>query len=302
MFCQLGKSSRMIAALWCLCAALIADDGSRKVATVNGAPILARDVELELLLEGKRAPSATDREVATIRVIDRALVAKFLTKHSVKPLEEDVENLVERTRTGVQSGGETLDAVLKRLNLTEDDLRKSARAAVTWESYVLRTVTQKDLQTLFDSHREQYDGTQVRLKQIVRSLPTDAPATDWEAATTLLKEVRTEIAAGKLEFAAAAMKHSTSPSGKSGGEIGFVRYQGDVPAPVATAAFALKAGELSEPIRSPVGVHLIQVVERQLGDLSLEDARPALLRELGQQLWIKTVADLRGKAKITVTP
>lgn len=302
MFCQLGKSSRMIAALWCLCAALIADDGSRKVATVNGAPILARDVELELLLEGKRAPSATDREVATNRVIDRALVAKFLTKHSVKPLEEDVENLVERTRTGVQSGGETLDAVLKRLNLTEDDLRKSARAAVTWESYVLRTVTQKDLQTLFDSHREQYDGTQVRLKQIVRSLPTDAPAADWEAATTLLKEVRTEIAAGKLEFAAAAMKHSTSPSGKSGGEIGFVRYQGDVPAPVATAAFALKAGELSEPIRSPVGVHLIQVVERQPGDLSLEDARPALLRELGQRLWIKTVADLRGKAKITVTP
>lgn len=302
MFCQLGKSSRMIAALWCLCAALIADDGSRKVATVNGAPILARDVELELLLEGKRAPSATDREVATNRVIDRALVAKFLTKHSVKPLEEDVENLVERTRAGVESGGETLDAVLKRLNLTEDDLRKSARAAVTWESYVLRTVTQKDLQTLFDTHREQYDGTQVRLKQIVRSLPTDAPAADWEAATTLLKEVRTEIAAGKLEFAAAAMKHSTSPSGKSGGEIGFVRYQGDVPAPVATAAFALKAGELSEPIRSPVGVHLIQVVERRPGELSLEDARPALLRELGQQLWIKTVADLRGKAKITVTP
>jgi parvulin-like peptidyl-prolyl isomerase len=292
----------MIAALLCLCAALIADDGTRKVASVNGAPILARDVELELLLEGKKAPSATDREAATNRVIDRALVAKFLTKHSVKPLEEDVENLVERTRAGVQSGGETLDVVLKRLNLTEDDLRKSARAAVIWESYVLRTATQKELQTLFDSHREQYDGTQVRLKQIVRSLPTDAPAEDWEAAVSLLKEIRTEIAAAKLEFAAAAMKHSTSPSGKSGGEIGFVRYQGDVPAPVAAAAFALKAGELSEPIRSPVGVHLIQVVERKPGDLSLEDARPALLRELGQQLWIKTVADLRAKAKVSVTP
>lgn len=302
MFCQLGKSGRMIAALLCLCAALIADDGTRKVASVNGSPILARDVELELLLEGKKVPSATDREAATNRVIDRALVAKFLTKHSVKPLEEDVENLVERTRAGVQSGGETLEVVLKRLNLTEDDLRKSARAAVTWESYVLRTVTQKELQTLFDSHREQYDGTQVRLKQIVRSLPSDAPAADWEAAVALLKEIRTEIAAAKLEFAAAAMKHSTSPSGKSGGEIGFVRYQGDVPARVAAAAFALKAGELSEPIRSAVGVHLIQVVERKPGDLSLEDARPALLRELGQQLWIKTVADLRAKAKISVTP
>ncbi len=78
MFCLLGKSSRMIAALWCLCAALIADDGVGKVATVNGSPILARDVELELLLEGKRAPSPTDREVATNRVFDRALVGHIL--------------------------------------------------------------------------------------------------------------------------------------------------------------------------------------------------------------------------------
>ena len=100
----------------------------------------------------------------------------------------------------------------------------------------------------------------------------------------------------------AALKHSTSPSAKSGGDIGFVRYQGDVPAPVAATAFTLRVGDLSEPIHSPVGMHLIQVVERKPGDLSLEDARPALLKELGQQLWIKTVADLRAKARITVTP
>lgn len=302
MFCQLGKWSCMVAALLCLITVLSADDGTRKVASVNGSPILARDVELELLLEGQRTPSTADREAAVNRVIDRALVAKFLAKHSVKPLEEDVENLVERTRVGVQSGGETLEVVLGRLNLTEDDLRKSARAAVTWESYVLRTVTQPQLQALFDSHREQYDGTQVRLKQIVRSLSSAAPEADWEAATTLLQEIRSEIIAGKLEFAAAALKHSTSPSAKSGGDIGFVRYQGDVPAPVAATAFTLRVGDLSEPIHSPVGMHLIQVVERKPGDLSLEDARPALLKELGQQLWIKTVADLRAKARITVTP
>jgi len=302
MFCQLGKWGRVVAAILCLMAFVSADDGTRKVASVNGSPILARDVELELLLEGQRTPSAADRDAAVNRVIDRALISKFLAKHSVKPLEEDVENLVERTRAGVQSGGETLEVVLGRLNLTEDDLRKSAQAAVAWESYVLRTVTQPQLQALFDSHREHYDGTQVRLKQIVRSLSTTAPEADWEAAVSFLKDVRGQIAAGQLEFSAAAMKHSTSPSGKSGGDIGFVRFQGDVPAPVATAAFALKTGEMSEPIRSAVGVHLIQVVDRKPGDFSLEDARPALLRELGQQLWTKTVADLRAKAKITVTP
>lgn len=302
MFCQLGKWSRVIAVCLCLCSITDADDGARKVATANGQPILARDVDLELLMSGKKTPTAADREVALNRVVDRALVAKFLQKHNSKPLEEDVENLVERTRAGVQSGGETLDAVLKRLGLTEDDVRKAAQAAVAWESYVLRTITQKEIQALFESHREQFDGTQIHLKQIVRTIAADAPATDWDAAATLLTDLRAQIAAGQLDFSAAAMKHSTSPSGKGGGDIGFVRYQGDVPAPVATAAFALKVGETSEPIRSPVGVHLVHVVERRPGDLSLEDARPALLRELGQQLWTKTVADLRAKAKITVTP
>lgn len=302
MFCQLGNWSRVIAVCLCLCLIAVADDGGRKVATANGQPILARDVDLELLLSGKKSPTATDREAALNRVVDRALVARFLQKHNSKPLEEDVENLIERTRAGVLSGGETLDVVLKRLGLTEDDLRKAAQAAVNWESYVLRTVTQKEIQALFESHREQFDGTQVHLNQIVRAIAADAPATDWDAAVAFLKDLRTQIAAGQLEFSAAAMKHSTSPSGKSGGDIGFVRYQGDVPAPVATAAFALKVGETSEPIRSPVGVHLVQVVERKAGDLSLEDARPTLLRELGQQLWTKTVADLRAKAKISIVP
>ena len=73
----------------------------------------------------------------------------------------------------------------------------------------------------------------------------------------------------------------------------------DVPAPVSAAAFALKPGELSAPIRSTLGVHLVQVTARQPGELSLEDARPAIVQVLGEQLWVQTVKTLRAKAKIT---
>lgn len=303
MFCQLGNACRLIALLLCLASATAgADDATRKVATVNGQAIPARDVDLELLLSGQKTASAKDREAALTRVIDRALVARFLQKQNSKPLEEDVENLVARTRAGVQSGGETLEVVLGRLGLTEDDLRKSARDSVIWESYVLRTVSQKEIQALFDLHRDQFDGTTVHIKQIVRSLSSEATSADREKAEKQLADLRSQIQSGQVEFGAAAMMHSTSPSRENGGDLGFIRFHGDVPAPVAAAAFKLQAGEISQPIQSSVGFHLIQVVERKPGELSLEDARPAILRELGRQLWTKTVTDLRAKAKITVGP
>lgn len=303
MFCQLRAFVRSAIAVVALFTIAHADvDGGKKVATVNGQSILARDVELELLISRKKTPTAEDRSTALERVIDRTLINRFLQKQNTKPLDEDVENLVERTRTGVQSGGETLDAVLSRLKLSENDLRAVAKAAVAWESYVLRTITQKELETLYESRKSQFDGTKVHVRQIVLKMPEDAESSNIEAAIKLLEAVRAQITAGQLDFVAAAQKHSDSPSAKDGGDIGFVRYHGDLPSSVAEAVFALKDGEISSPVRSGVGLHLIQVVERKPGELSLEDARPELLRILGEQLWKKTVTELRSKAKITLHP
>jgi peptidyl-prolyl cis-trans isomerase C len=63
-------------------------------------------------------------------------------------------------------------------------------------------------------------------------------------------------------------------------------------------AFALKTGDVSQPIESPFGVHLITVTDRKPGDLSLEDVRGKVLDVLSKELWDKTVAELRTQAKI----
>jgi len=202
-------------------------------------------------------------------------------------------------RTGIEGGGETVEAVLGKLNLTEEDVRHFARSSVSWKAYVRRTVTGPEIREHFEQHRERFDGTRVRIRQIVRTIPSRETPTEWVEAEKLLADLRSQIESGKIEFAAAAMAQSQSPAAKSGGDLGFIRYQGDVPAPVAAAAFALPVGETSQPLRSSVGVHLVQVTERQPGDLSLEDVRPFILQELGQQLWVKTVKTLRQKAKIT---
>ncbi len=285
----------------CLCGITLyaAEAPSPRLATVNGHPVWQRDVDLELLISGNRTPTPADRNAALERVIDRTLVAKFVAAKGVNPLAEDVENLIQFVRKGIESGGDTVEAVLGKLQLTEDDVRRAAEFSVSWQAYVARTVTDKEIREYFESHREQFDGTKVRLRQIVRGLPASATPAEWDEAEKLLADLQQQLTAGKIEFAAAAASHSTGPSAKSGGDLGWIGYQGGVPAPVSAAAFALKSGELNAPVRSSLGVHLVQVTERQPGELSLEDARPAVLQVLGEQLWNKTVLSLRAKAKIT---
>ena len=116
------------------------DEASPVLATVNKAPITQRDVDLELLISGIKAPTPEDRQSALDRVIDRQLIATTIEAKGSDPLAEDVENLVQFIRRGIESGGDTVDNVLGKLKLTEADIRNSARMTVHWNAHVLRTI------------------------------------------------------------------------------------------------------------------------------------------------------------------
>lgn len=294
-----GFSRWVLLAFFVVCrSACFADAPSPRLATVNGQAVTQRDVDLERLLSGSRPATPVEQAAALERAIDRALVTKFIAAKGADPLAEDVEKLVQFVRTGIESGGDTVETVLAKIQLTEDDVRQSARTSVGWQAYVRRTIKEQEIRESFETHREQLDGTQVRISQIVRSIAAPGTPEEWTQAEKLLADVRQQITAGTIEFSAAAATHSTSPTAKIGGDVGFIRFQGGVPAPVAAAAFSLKVGEVSAPVRSLVGVHLVLATERLPGELSLEDARPAVLRILGDELWKTTVDSLRAKAKI----
>jgi parvulin-like peptidyl-prolyl isomerase len=118
-------------------------------------------------------------------------------------------------------------------------------------------------------------------------------------AEDLLLQVKEDIAAGKTTFADAAKKHSQAPTAADGGDVGWFGWRGGLPAAVSEEAFALETGAVSEPVRSPLGVHLVQVVEREPGRLSLEDVRPAVYNALSKSLWQEIAQRQRKSARIT---
>jgi len=75
------------------------------------------------------------------------------------------------------------------------------------------------------------------------------------------KKLKEEILGGK-KFEDVAKKHSTCPSGKSGGDLGWFG-KGQMVAPFENAAFNANKGDLVGPVKTEFGWHLIQVKDQK---------------------------------------
>ena len=120
------------------------------------------------------------------------------------------------------------------------------------------TLTEDELQQYYDTNLSQYQTPgQVRASHIL--LRVDG---DEEAVTARAAELAAEARAG-ADFAELAREHSEDDTNaENGGDLGLFGRGRMVPE-FENAAFALAAGEVSDPVRSPFGYHVIKVTEKQ---------------------------------------
>ena len=105
-------------------------------------------------------------------------------------------------------------------------------------------------------------------------------------------KIEADLAAG-ADFATLAVNNSLDPSRINGGDLGWFPAGGLTQPEVAQAAFALQPNEISQPVQSALGFHIVQVLER--GTRPLSAAALAALQKQAVEAWR---ADLRSKAKI----
>ncbi|MBX9602589.1 MAG: peptidylprolyl isomerase [Bryobacteraceae bacterium] len=163
-------------------------------------------------------------------------------------------------------------------------------------------VTDAQVQAYYDQHKNEWE--QVTAKHILvrfqgSRVPVREGQKDLTEAEALARaqELRKKLTEGaKFDEVAKADSDDTG-TGARGGELGTFGRGQMVPA-FETAAFAAKPGELSEPVKSPFGYHLILVTDHKTKDLAA--ARPDIEKQLKPQMAQQAVEEIRKKAGIVL--
>ena len=102
------------------------------------------------------------------------------------------------------------------------------------------------------------------------------------------------------EFTTLAREHSQGPSGRNGGDLGFFT-KGQMDKSFEEMAFSLERGEISAPVKSSFGWHIIKVEDKRMTKApTFEGLQDQIKGQLVQARSRKITADLRKGAKVEV--
>lgn len=139
---------------------------------------------------------------------------------------------------------------------------------------------EQELRSYYEARKANFAvPEQRRASHILIELDEDAGEEAVAEARSTLQELKQQIEQGG-DFAALAREHSQDPgSARQGGDLGFFG-RGSMAEPFEEAVFSMQPGEISEPVRTRFGLHLIKLTEVQpSGAQSFEEAKPEVVRE-----------------------
>ncbi|WP_428565741.1 MAG: SurA N-terminal domain-containing protein [Solidesulfovibrio sp. DCME] len=147
-------------------------------------------------------------------------------------------------------------------------------------------VSDADIQAAYAANQKKYaKPEQVRVRHFLIMLPADAPKEAVDAAEAKLKDLAAKLKAG-ADFASLLPKNPNNPEGLIGEDWAWLP-KGSLPKEFGAfedKAFALKKDEISEPVRTSLGLHLIQAGEHQpAGEKPLAEVTDDIRTELAEQ-------------------
>ena len=270
----------IVAGLVLLAAPLAAQRLDGIAAVVNDEVVLQSDVEEQLYLFMMRAQAEPDSTVAdTLRrqildqLIDEKLIVAEAKRQSVTVPDAEVNKQVDQAIKEAKErmgSAEAFAAQLQRENLTEAKLREKYKGEVRRQMLAQRlvqkqiarkTVTATEAEAYFKAHPDKFPKLPGEVHVAVIQIPVAPDSARDVKARAEAAKARQRIVAGE-KFAKVAAEVSDDPgSARSGGDLGYFT-RGQLDPAVEDAAFSQKIGVVSAPVRSPVGYHLVEVLDR----------------------------------------
>ena len=235
------------------------------IATVNGEPIKLSDITLadeEMSETLSQLPEDKQFQYLLGMLIDRTIVAQAA---KAQKMEDD-------------------PAVKRR----EAYFHNKALHDVYWDQMMRTKVGEKQIKAYYDT-----------------KIATVEPENEAHAAHILVgskeeaEKIEADIKAGK-NFEDEAKALSKDPSGANGGDLGWFKKDAMV-TEFGDAAFSMKPGEISAPVKTQFGWHIIKLIAiRKAPKQTYEQAHDSIMRTLLREEGQKTLGSMRREAKIEV--
>lgn len=264
------------------------------VAVVNDDVVVRSELDHEIDLivpqmqqKGTQPPPRAQLEK---QVLDR-LIVKHLEQQRAKQLGITVDEatLNEAMTSIAQRNGlslEQLQATLQAGGIRFADFREDTRSQILASRLQNQEVVNKIQVTdqevdrfLAKESSRLIEREQVRLQHILIALPDNPTPEQIKTAQTKANRIVAQLRGG-ADFAATAVRESDGNNALEGGELGWFEM-GAVPSLVSDLAYTMAQGEVSEPIRSSSGFHIIRLAEIKAAtpkDVTQTHARHILIR------------------------
>jgi peptidyl-prolyl cis-trans isomerase SurA len=243
----------------------------RIAAVVNDDVITSQELStrVNLVLASSGAPSDPETRRRLMQQVLRAIVDEKLQMQEAKRLQLTVSDdeitrafaaIAQRNRLDVGA----FKAALAERGIGENEMRSQLRSQIAWAKVVNRelrprvVVTQDQVDLALREAASGAQDLELAVSEIL--LPVDSPADQ----ARVLREAGDLVATLRkgADFGALARQVSVATSREAGGDLGWVRPSMVLPE-MRERLMALSPGGISDPVASPVGVHIFQLRERR---------------------------------------
>jgi len=267
----------------------------RVVASVDGDPITMREVKDFAAQHGQPIDTDDFASSDTARTAVKALIGEKLLEQEVKKYDDKVDDdqvdkYITQLRTDKHMSDAEFRAQLQASGMSYDELRKRARMDLEKAMMIDQEVRAKidvrdaDVKAFYDAHKEDFTITKERLKlaQILIALPRNPTTAQVSAAQKKAEMLRARAAKGD-DFGDLARVYSDDDSKSNGGELGWFAPS-DVMDQILAAVKPLKPGEVSAPVRTSHGIHIVKLEEHEVpGLVPLSEVKAPIRAQLIDQ-------------------
>lgn len=270
----------VLAALLAVSAALLPAPAAAQATTSVDSIVAVVDEDVILRSELDRAVSNVEaqyaanpgqlppRPVLERQVLDRLVLSRLQLGRArdsgVRVSDGELAQAIESVASRNRMTGEQLRQRLAADGMSYEEFRTSLR-----EEMLIERLRQRFVQGRVQVSESEIDqllavreigGPEVRLANIVVGLPDGATPDQVATAANKARDIKSVIEKGELDFSAAAIRFSDAPNALEGGEIGW-RALDAIPPALVGLIQQLQPGQITEPVRTPGGYQLIQLIE-----------------------------------------